>query len=72
MRGSKPRSETTEKVRLDAFALRLEPVDDLGFGEEASSFDFVGGQLAAGGEAVDLLGLAAEHGGELVDSEEGR
>ena len=62
----------TEEVRLDALALCLEPADDLGLVEEATSFDLVGGQLAAGSEAVDLLGLAAEHGGELVDSEEGR
>ena len=60
------------EVRLDAVALRLEPANDLGLVEESSALDLVGGQLAAGGEAVDLLRLAAEHGGELVDGEEGR
>jgi hypothetical protein len=49
-----------------------EPAYDLDLGEEAASFDLVGGQLAASGEAVDLLRLAAEDGGELVDCEEDR
>ena len=52
--------------------VRLEPACDLGLVEEPSSFDLVGGELAAGGEAVDLLGLAAEDRGKLLDGEEGR
>lgn len=43
---------------------------DLASVEEAASFDLVGGKQAAGGEPVDLLRLAAQNGGELVDGEE--
>lgn len=45
---------------------------DLGLVEQSPSLDLVGGQLPAGGKAVDLLGLAAQDGSEFVDSEEGR
>src|SRR5690348_10065420 len=50
----------------------LEPARNIGFGEQPSSLDLVRGELAAGGEAVHLLRLAAQHLGELVDREEGR
>jgi len=42
-----------------AFVAGEKPVADLASVEEAASFDFVGGKLAAGSEPVDLFGLAA-------------
>ena len=67
-----PSSAWVESVRAYAVPALLEPASHFGLVEEAAAFDFVGGELAAGGEPVDLFGLAAEHGGELVDGEEGR
>jgi transcriptional regulator with XRE-family HTH domain len=52
--------------------LALEPAEELAALEQPSTFDLVGGELSAGGEAVDLLGLAAEDAGDLVDGQESR
>jgi len=52
--------------------LALEPAEELASLEQPSTFDLVGGELAAGGEPVDLLGLAAEDAGDLVDGQESR
>jgi hypothetical protein len=51
---------------------RLEPAHELAAVEQPAAFDLVRGELAAGGEPVDLLGLAAEDAGELVDGKESR
>lgn len=65
-------SSGSEEVRAYAFASAFQPADNLGLGEQASALDLVGRELAAGGEPVDLLGLAAEDAGEFIDGEKGR
>jgi len=52
--------------------LALEPAEELASLEQPSTFDLVRGEFAAGGEPVDLLGLAAEDAGDLVDGQESR
>jgi transcriptional regulator with XRE-family HTH domain len=52
--------------------LALEPAEELASLDQPSAFDLVGRQLATGGEPVDLLRLAAEDAGELVDGQESR
>ncbi len=52
--------------------LALEPAEELAALDQPSAFDLVRGKLAAGGEPIDLLGLAAEDAGELVDGQESR
>jgi hypothetical protein len=59
-------------VAGSALVLALEPAKELVSLEQPSAFDLVGGELAAGGEPVDLLGLAAEDTGDLVDGQESR
>jgi hypothetical protein len=49
-----------------------EPPADLALVEKTAALDLVGRELAARGEAVDLLGLAAKDGSELVNGEESR
>jgi hypothetical protein len=51
--------------------LILQPAEELASLDQPSAFDLVGGELAAGCEAVHLLGLAAEDDGEFVDGQEG-
>jgi hypothetical protein len=55
-----------------AVPLTLEPADDLVLIEEAPTLNLERRKLMRRREAVDLLGLAAEDGGEFVDGEEGR
>src|SRR5262245_56928531 len=65
-------SPSFEQARGYAVVLSLQPAEELASLEQASAFDLVGGELAAGGEPVDLLGLAAEDAGDLVDGQESR
>jgi len=65
-------SARVEDARGYSDSALLEPAGNLGFVEEAPAFDLVGGEVVAGCEAVDLLGLAAQDFCELVNGEEGR
>jgi transcriptional regulator with XRE-family HTH domain len=52
--------------------LAREPAEELVSLEQPSAFDLVGGELAARSESVNLLRLAAEDAGDLVDGQESR
>jgi DNA-binding XRE family transcriptional regulator len=65
-------SESRGGVGGSALVLALEPAEELASLEQPSAFDLVRGELSAGGEPVDLLRLATEDAGDLLDGQESR